>query len=247
MTLRLIILLFFSLFQSAQAQNTALNYGRLTGNDWTSIMRGNQPLMTKRTANTELRGTPFVYDTYNKGAIIVSDSLQSDNESAFKLNAADNEIWILQKTKDELVLIDKRITGLDLIVNNETHSFRKIVLPDVKNNPSRFVEILFKGNHFMLIKHIEKTFEAANAVDKGVGMVGRNYDAYLTATHYYILNHKNIYKRVALRKGDLYKVNPPLIDKNRDAITKFCKDNQISNPLEEADAIELMEYLDKLE
>lgn len=226
------------------AQN--LNYDRLSRNDWSSVLRGNQPLVTKKSDNIEQRGSPFIFDAYEKGIVIVSDSIKLNNDFMFKINAEDNEIWILQDKK-ELVLTDKQITGLDLTRLTGTLSFRKILLPDVKKNPSRFVEVLFEGKNYALIKNTDKIFEPANYEDKGLAIIGRNYNSYTTVTSYYILNHKKQYKKVALKKGDLYKVNPVLVEKNRDAINKFCKDNQIANPLEEADAIQLMEYLDKLE
>jgi hypothetical protein len=242
----LYFLLCLLLFSSNVLTAQNLNLDKLSRNDWSSVLRGNQPLVTKKPENIEQRGSPFIFDTYEKGVVIVSDSVKLESGFTFKINAEDNEIWILQN-KEELVLTDKQITGLDLTRLKDTLSFRKILLPDVKKNPSRFVEVLFEGKNYALVKNTEKIFEPANYEDKGVAIVGRNYDSYTTVTSYYILNHKKQYKKVGLKKGDLYKVNPALVEKNRDAITKFCKDNQIANPLEEADAIELMEYLDKLE
>jgi hypothetical protein len=241
-----IFLLFLFLAGFANAQKPELNYAKLSRNDWGSIMRGNQPLTTKKSSDVELRGTPFVYDTYEKGIVIVSDSLHSQTEFKLKLNAEDNEIWIMNDKNEELVLTDKRITGLDLIVANDTHSFRKVVLPDVKIKPNRFVEVLYGGTNFTLIKHTEKLFEAANAVDKGVAVIGRNYDAYLTTVSYYILTAKKVFKKIALKKNDIYKADLALVEKNRDAINAFCKEQKISNPLEEEDAIDLVEFIDKL-
>ena len=242
----IILTLSIALFYLENAQSQNLNFGRLSRNDWSSIMKGNQPLMTKKSDNVELRGTPFVYDTYQKGVVIVSDSLHSQTDFKLKLNAEDNEIWIMNEKKEELVLTDKRITGLDLIVANDTHSFRKVILPDVKTNPNRFVEVLYGGTNFTLIKHTEKLFEAANAVDKGVAIIGRNYDSYITTISYYILTAKKVFKKIALKKSDIYKADLALVEKNRDAINAFCKEQKISNPLEEEDAVDLVEFIDKL-
>jgi hypothetical protein len=242
----IILTLFISFLCTANIQSQDLNYGKLSRNDWGSIMRGNQPMATKKSSDVELRGTPFVYDTYEKGVVIVSDSLHSQTDFKLKLNAEDNEIWILNEKKEELVLTDKRITGLDLIVANDTHSFRKVILPDVKTNPNRFVEVLYGGTNFTLIKHTEKLFEAANAVDKGVAVIGRNYDSYITTISYYILTSKKVFKKIGLKKNDIYKADLALVEKNRDAINAFCKEQKISNPLEEEDAVDLVEFIDKL-
>ena len=239
----------FIIVASAKAQTPAApatNYNNLSRNDWGSIMRGNQPMKTKKSNDIELRGTPFVYDTYESGVVIVSDSLQSQNDFKFKLNVEDNEIWILNDKKAELVLTDKRIMGLDLTVGGKNHSFRKTKLPDVKGAVNRFVEILFNGNNYTLIKHVDKIFEPANAVDKGVAVIGRNYDSYIKMVSFYILNENKQFRKISLKKNDIFHANSALVNKNRDAINAFCKENGISNPLDEDDAIELVKYLDTL-
>lgn len=230
----------------AQNPDPSLNYGRLTRNDWSSILKGNQPLMTKKSSNVELRGTPFVYDTYESGVVIVSDSLQSQNDFKFKINVEDNEIWILNDKKTELVLTDKRIQGLDLTIGGKNHSFRKAKLPNVKGNPNRYVEILYNGANFTLLKHVDKIFEPANAVDKGLAVIGRNYDSYIKEVSFYILNDKKQFRKISLKKNDIFHANIALVSKNREAINAFCKENDISNPLDEDDAIELVKYLDTL-
>ena len=237
-----------SLSIEAQTLRPSLNYASLSRNDWASMMRGGQALPTKKQTEFELRGSPFIEDKYQKGTIILSDSMKSPDDLRFlvKINAEDNEIWIMGDKKEELTLIDKRITGVDVISDKDTQYFRKVLLPDTKEKSSRFVEILYGGVNFSLIKHTDKKFEPANAVDKGVGIVGRNYDSYETSTSYYVFTSKKIYKKIALKRGELYRVNPELIEKNKDTINAFCKKNQISNPLEESDAIELMEFLDGL-
>jgi hypothetical protein len=231
-------------FETLPAQD--LNYGRLSRNDWSSIMKGNQALQTKKSDNIDMKGTPFIYDTYEKGALILSDSSKSPDDFTFKVNAEDDEIWFLTPKKEELVLTDKRIVGLDLIVGKDTHSFRKILLTDVKTNPLRFAEVLYQGNKFALVKYTNKLFEPATAVDKGLAVVGKNYDNYATLTDYYVLTSKKVYKKIALKKNDIYKADLPLAEKNRDAIIAFCKQNKISNPLEEGDAIDLLEFMDGL-
>jgi hypothetical protein len=238
--------LFIATFGLLTAQKPEVNYGKLTRNDWGSILKGNQPMALKKNNDVELRGSPFIYDTYEKGIIIVDDSLRSQTDFKVKFNAEDNEIWILNEKNNELTLTDQRITGFDLIMSNDTHTYKKILLPDLKTNPKRFAEVLFEGTNFALVKLTEKTFEASNLVDKGLVQTGRNYDAYLTTVSYYIFTAKKVYKKIALKKNDIYRVDLQLVEKHREAINKFCKEQQISNPLEEVDAIDLVEYLDGL-
>ena len=57
-------------------------------------------MKTKKSNDVELRGTPFVYDTYESGVVIVSDSLQSQNDFKFKLNVEDNVRAVLELQLD---------------------------------------------------------------------------------------------------------------------------------------------------
>lgn len=230
---------------SLNAQN-GTNVSRLSKNDWSSILRGNQALATKKRDDIELRGSPFIKDEWLKGAVIVSDSLFSENNHSFKLDVAEHEIWIQADNKDPMILTDARITGLDLKVGDTTLNFRKWLIPSDGKNMARFVQVLFKGNRFALCKYVQKEFVPSNYVDKGVAVVGRNYDFYETAIAYYTLNDKKQLRKVNLKRGDLFKLDNALVEKNREAIDAFCKENAISNPLDEEDAVDLVRFLDNL-
>jgi hypothetical protein len=250
--MKTVIILFFSNFLflvvkiNAQTSPSSSNIGRLSKNDWSSILRGNQPLITKKKSDVELRGTPFLLDTWENGSLILSDTSFFKNNVKFKLNLEDNEIWIQLENKEELVLVDKRILGVDFVKHDDTLSIRKVLLPDVKSNPQRFVQMLYNGKNFTLIKKTDKEFQEANGINKGVAVIGRDYDSYTTVSNYYILNDKKQYRRIALKKKDIYQANLSLVNNNRDVINTFCKENNIFNPLEEEDAIELVRFLDTL-
>jgi hypothetical protein len=244
------VYLMFSLFiffkTQAQTPTSSTNVSRLSRNDWSSILKGNQPLMTKKKSDVELRGTPFYKDEWESGFVMLSDSLfTQDDNLKFKLNLEDNEIWILAN-KEEKVLTDKRIMGLDLDIGTKILKFRKVKIPDVKNDPFRFVKVLYEGTNLKLYKHIKKEFLEANAVDKGLVVTGRDYDSYETVIDYYTVNERQQIRKIALKRGDLYKANPTLIEKNKDAIKKFCEEHEISSSLEEKELVQLVTYLDSL-
>ena len=238
-----VLLTFFCAVLNAQS---GTNIGRLSKNDWSSILKGNQPLKTKKSEEVEVRGTPFLKDEWLKGSVIVSDSLFSENNNSFKLDVAEHEIWIQADNKDPMILTDVRITGLDLKVGDTTLNFRKWLIPEDKKNVSRFVQVLYKGSRFALCKYVKKEFMPANYVDKGVVVVGRNYDSYETSTVYYTLNDKKQLRKVSLKRGDLFKLDYALVEKNKATIDDFCKENAISNPLDEEDAADLVRFLDNL-
>jgi hypothetical protein len=240
----------FSIFiyakTQAQTPSSNTNVARLSKNDWGSIMRGNQPLMTKKKSDIELRGTPFYKEEWESGSVMLSDSLfTQDNSLKFKLNLEDNEIWVLSN-KEEKVLTDKRIMGLDLDIGIKILKFRKVKIPDVKNDPFRFVKVLYEGTNLKLYKHIKKEFLEANAIDKGLVVTGRDYDSYETVIDYYTVNERQLTRKIALKRGDLFKANPTLVEKNRETIKSFCEEHEISSTLEEKELVQLIIFLDTL-
>jgi hypothetical protein len=238
--------LFISFKTQAQMPSSTTNVSRLSRNDWSSILKGNQPLMTKKREDIELRGTPFYKEEWEFGSVILSDSLfTQDSNLKFKLNLEDNEIWVLAN-KEEKVLTDKRIVGLDLDIGTKILKFRKVKIPDVKNDPFRFVKVLFEGTNMKLYKHIKKEFVESNAIDKGLVVTGRDYDSYETVIDYYTLNEKQQARKIGLKRGELFKVNQTLVEKNREALKKFCDDNDISSALSEKELVQLIAFLDTL-
>ena len=241
----LLILFLLTTSQSLRAQNDS-NLGRLSKNDWSSILRGNQPLMTRK-GEAELRGTPFLIDQWAEGALVVSDSLIYNNKvNRYKLNVENQEIWIRLENKDSLVLTDSRIVGLNLYTDFSTLNFIKIQFPDDKKQPTRFVQILFKGTKFSLGKCYSKKFSPANAIDKGIIVVGKVYDSFDEYTSFYLINEKNEEQKVALKKSAFLKLYAPLSEKQKERLDTFCKNNKISNTLEEKEAIALVQYLDSI-
>jgi hypothetical protein len=242
----LIFTLLISFKTQAQTPSSTTNVSRLSRNDWSSILKGNQPLMTKKRSDIELRGTPFYKEEWESGSVMLSDSLfTQDNTLKFKLNLEDNEIWVLAN-KEEKVLTDKRIVGLDLDIGIKTLKFRKVKIPDVKNDPFRFVKVLFEGTNLRLYKHIKKEFVESNAVDKGLVVTGKDYDSYETVIDYYTVNERQLTRKIALKRGDLFKANPTLVEKNRDTLKRFCDEHEISSSLDEKELVQLITFLDTL-
>jgi hypothetical protein len=241
----LIFTLLISFKTQAQTPSSTTNVSRLSRNDWSSILKGNQPLMTKKREDIELRGTPFYKEEWESGSVMLDSFFTQDNTLKFKLNLEDNEIWVLAN-KEEKVLTDKRIVGLDLDIGIKTLKFRKVKIPDVKNDPFRFVKVLFEGTNLRLYKHIKKEFVESNAVDKGLVVTGKDYDSYETVIDYYTVNERQLTRKIALKRGDLFKANPTLVEKNRDTLKRFCDEHEISSSLDEKELVQLITFLDTL-
>lgn len=232
---------------TAQSSNPGLNYARLSRNDWSSILKGQQPLMTKHQEDIELRGTPFLYEIYLPGALIISDSFLVEDNFNFKLNLEDNEIWIEKDNKQELVLIDHSITGLNLKVDDKVHSFRKYLLPGEGKNILKYAEVLYQGAQYTFLKNTVKKFEPANAVNKGVAIIGKTYDSYTTTEEYYIRYGQRPFNRIVLKRAEIYRANLDMVKANRDNINAFSIQHHFNSVLSEADAIKLLVFLDSLD
>lgn len=235
------------LFLEGYAQNTATtNVNKLSKNDWTSVLRGNQPLMTTKNPEVELRGHPFVFDEWKEGSVILNDSSRSeDKRLKFKLNAEESEIWVLTPDKTERILTDLRIIGLDLTFKDTFLVYRKRILPEFPTM-ARYVQIIQEGKQFSLVKHTRKTFIKADYVDKGVAVVGRKYDSFDSVESYYIIDSKQKTTKLKLSKGDILKATATVSRPKREEILAFCKENNISNPLNEEDAALMLAFIDSL-
>jgi hypothetical protein len=242
----LILSIFISFKIQAQTPSSSTNVSRLSKNDWGSILKGNQPLMTKKKEDVELRGTPFYKDEWESGSVVLFDSsFTEDPKLKFKLDLETYEIWILSN-KEEKILTDSRIIGLDLDIGIKILKFRRMKIPDLKKEEIPFVKVLFEGTQLKLYKYIKKEFLEANAVDKGIVVTGRDYDSYETVIDYYAINERQQVRKVGLKRGDLYKAYPTLVEKNREAIKKFCDENDISSSLNEKELVQLVTYLETL-
>ncbi len=239
-------LLYLLLFLEGFGQNTVTNnVGRLSKNDWSSVLRGNQPLMTTKNPEVEMRGHPFVFEEWREGSVILTDSSRSeDPRIKFKLNVEESEIWVLTTDKIERILTDQRIIGLDLKYKDTFLVYRKRLLPEFPTLP-RYVQIIQEGKQYSLVKHTRKTFIKADYVDKGVAVVGRKYDSFESVESYYIIDSKQKTTKIKLSKGDILKATATVSRPKREEILAFCKENDISNPIDEEDAAFLLAFIDK--
>lgn len=233
-------------FVEGFAQTTTTNnLARLSANDWSSVMRGNQPLMTTKNPEVELRGHPFVFEEWKEGSIILKDSSRSnDKRLKFKLNAEESEIWVLGVDKTERILTDPRIIGLELKEKDAVLTYFKRVLPEIPM--ARYVQIILEGPTFSLVKHTQKKFLKADYTDKGVAVVGRKYDSYEITESFYIIETDKKTTKIKLSKSEILKATATISRPKREEILIFCKENDISNPINEDDAAVLLAFIDGL-
>ena len=240
----LILLCFFATSLSAQT-DFANSIQHLTSADWASIMRGRQYLPTRTKTDFELRGHPFLFDTWDVGASQLRDSSVMTVDAGFKLNVEDHEIWTKGKENREYVLTDERIVALQLTRADGKHVFKRIQSPLDKS--LFWGEIKFDGARYVLIKQVKKKFLEANYIDKGIAVSGRNYESFDTSEFWFILTkNKSKMLPIKLKRRDFTRIAGLTDDADLKAFRDFCSTKDIGSDLEEDDAVEVLEYLDKL-
>ena len=243
----LVFILFWGLIAQIQAQSTAQsNLAIMSGDDWKRVMRGNQPITTTDNRGVELRGTPFVFDDWTLGTLILNDSVRTNGENLlFKLDVEKSEIRFFEERRIERILDNSRITGLELKHNGVVHVYKKMTLAEFPN-ALRFVEVLSKGAAYTLVKYSKKVFAKANAVERGPVTVGQPYDSYDLTQGYYIVEKRNKSTKIKLNKSDIFKVATNIYRPKKAEIDAFCKENSISGTLDESQAVKLIAYLNKI-
>ncbi len=225
---------------------TATNVSRLSRNDWSSVMKGNQPLMTQKNPDVELRGHPFATDEWYDGTVMLKDSSGLDDPSSkFKLNVENSEIWVLLSDKSEYVLTDNRIVGLKLYKLDKVITYRKYQLPE---SPTvlQFAQVIYDDAHYSLVKYVKKKFVPADYVDKGVAVIGKKYDSFDEQKAYYIIAPDKKATKISLSKGDILKATAAVSRPKREEILEYCKENDIRNPINEEDAALMLAFINKL-
>lgn len=195
-----------------------------------------------------VKGTPFLYDSWGTGRLMLSDSLLVKSEYSLRFNANTNEIHI-KLGEIERVLSNRELLSVELeyalpSVSSQKIKLKKIVLPD---NLDRhiFGIYLHDGSKFLLYKHIKKVFKKADFQDKGVATVGNNFDSFNEQISYYLKEKSNAPIKINLKKGDIIAACK-LSKNNQIKVDTFCKEKKISGKLTEIEAIELISFVETL-
>jgi hypothetical protein len=194
-------------------------------------------------SDVEVRGTPFIFDDWRQGVLRFSDTTIQQPVYRYKLNVEDNEIWVLTEKNQELVFADPRILGVSLLHTDRMHTFLKLPIPQLDNQIC-FVEALHRGKKFALIKHVSKVYVKADFVNKGVAVVGKDYDSFEVKTAFYVINSDKAFIQVKLKVNDILKSTSAISSKYSAEITQFCKENDLKGNLSDEEAGKLVGFIE---
>jgi hypothetical protein len=194
-----------------------------------------------------VQGSPYLYEKWTEGRLILGDSAVVKETHLFKFDLIENEIRI-KIAQQERILLNREILSLELKVPSETTGksiiLKKIKLPDSENRHV-FGIYLFEGKQFSLYKHTKKVFKKANLEDKGIVTLGNAYDSFEETNTVYLRKNNSSPEKTALKKNDII-FHSKLSKPNTTAVNNFCKEHEISGKLTEEEAILLLTYIDSL-
>lgn len=235
---RLLLLLFFIPFFSSSQENKAnsFDFFQRAGADRVRI-----------DYKPEHKGTPYLYDHWKKGYIIINDSIISSQEK-IQFNLETGELIIGSGNGKGIIITDNDVTGFgidkgDNITNINRRIFAKVNSSQFKNSENRthFYEVISNlQNTNFLLKDVKKYLFDPNK-SRGYQTQNSIPQEYKEKANYYIKNSSGKYIKTKLKKKNILKL---LNDKDSE-VNAFVVSNKI-NFKKEHDVVKLLDYYHKL-
>lgn len=193
------------------------------------------------TLNNEIKGKNYVYDEWNKGMLVLNDSVFSVQDY-LKYDALKDRVFIKSHNNiSEVIEInDKSLTGFSILEKdgNIKHDFvklqRKYFTGDAENGFYEMVFNLQSTNYF--IKRTTKIIYDPNR-SKGAQTINNYPLEYQDKITYYIKNKDGLYEAIRLKKKEITSILYQYPNK----IAAFVKMNKI-NYSKEIDVAKLVNY-----
>ncbi|MDO9273987.1 MAG: hypothetical protein Q7T92_00375 [Lutibacter sp.] len=191
--------------------------------------------------NNEIKGKDYLYDEWNKGMLVLNDSVFS-MQDYLKYDALKDRVLIKNKNNiaEVIEINDKSLTGFSIIENyrNIKHDFvrlNKKSFKDVAENGFyELVSNLQNTNYF--IKRSAKILFDPNR-SKGSQTINNYPLEYQDKLTYYIKNKDGLYVEVALKKKEIIAV----LNLYTNDLETYAKTNKI-NYSKESDVMRLVNY-----
>lgn len=193
------------------------------------------------TQNNEIKGKVFIYDEWNKGMLVLNDSVFSVQDY-LKYDALKDLVFIKsQNNISEVIEInDKSLTGFSILEKerNIKHDFVKLYNKNFAGEAEDgFYEIVFNvENTNYFIKRTTKIIYDPNR-SKGTQTINNFPLEYQDKITYYIKNKDGLYEAIRLKKKDINTV----LNQHSNLVDAFVKSNKI-NYSKESDVAKLVNY-----
>ena len=192
-----------------------------------------------------VKGSPFLYEEWLDGKLILADSAIVSNQMLYKFDAFKNEVWIKMTNGQERILNNNELLALEFYKpDGKKIKFKKVKLPESENR-HHFAVSIFEGQNTAFFKDVKKVFRKANLEDKGIVTIGNAYDWFEENITFYIKKGNTPPVKVSIKSGSIIealKLSKPATE----SVEKFCKTNNIKGKMTEDEAVKMMEYVDSL-
>lgn len=202
------------------------------------VRRGNDIININFTP--ENKGTPYLYDGWKKGYLIINDSIVSSQEK-IQFNLQTGELIIGLEKETGIIITDKAITGfaIDKTDNINRHIFARINTSQFEDSDKtrQFYEVVSNlGKTNYLIKDVKKYLFDPNK-SRGYQTQNSIPQEYKEKVSYYMKNKSGKYIKTKLRKKSILKI---LNDKSSE-IKAFVSSKNL-NFSEEYDVVRVLDY-----
>lgn len=211
---------------------------RITEWDLQTFSVGKTNLLTNMDALYEgVKGTPYFIEDWKTGDISFLDGTEIIQIN-IRYNIYEDELEFKNSTSGQIFVIDrKRINGFRLNEPGDSLYFEYFNLKPDKPGEKSFVQVLYRGETRLLLKH-KKQFIRADY--QGAYANGNKYDEYKDDKDYFLVTDKETIQRIKLNKKSVLKA----LGDNQSALKEFSLKNKIdfSNP---GDIVKLLVFYDR--
>ncbi len=190
------------------------------------------------TQNNNIKGKSYIYDEWNKGMLVLNDSVFSVQDY-LKFDAFKNKLFI--KKENEIIEIsDQSITGFSIVEKDKNikHDFVKLHNKNFTSEAENgFYELVFnvQNTNYFIKKNAKILFDPNRS--KGSQTINNYPLEYQDKTTYFIKNDDGLYVQIRLKKRDINAV----LAKHSKQMGAFVKTNKI-NYSKENDVVKLVNY-----
>ena len=188
----------------------------------------------------EIIGSEYLYDGWNKGMLVLNDSVFS-YQSFLNYNAARDQLLMRKSINDEIMEIhDRDLTGFSIEESHSlSHNYLLLTDKDFEQpeNNDGFYEIVNNLNNtaYLIKKNIKLLFDPNKS--KGTEAMNNVPLEYKEKHYYYLKNDADVYVKIKLNKKSVKSI----LTANSSQVDKFIKAKKIkfSN---EMDIVKLVNY-----
>jgi len=191
------------------------------------------PIYTYNDSYEGVKGTPFVFEEWLKGIVLLKDSTLFKGLS-LKYDAYNDELVILNTKNNTPMVMDKTpISAFTLATSELTPSMLFVKVPyDEKNF---FMQLIYEGKRIDFLKQYKKRLRKADY--EGPYNAGIPYDEFIEGNNYFLRFPTGKMEKTKLNRRSIIKSFP----NKQQELKSFAKKNNM-NLDNEQDVIKLIKY-----